>query len=206
MGLVDLHAKIKFQVETYYDTDGKRLPQPEMRLVDTTVGRVIFNNILPPEMRFKNVILDKGAIKDLISEVYQVCDQEVTTEVADSIKDIGFEFSMRSGATIAVSDITIPETKNTMLADADNEVDQINRQWRRGLLTEQERNDRTIDVWQDTTAKIAKEVRNNMDPQGNMAVMANSGATKGGFGPIAQLAGMRGLMGRPIWPYYPAAD
>jgi DNA-directed RNA polymerase subunit beta' len=115
MGLVDLHAKIKFQVETYYDTDGKRLPQPEMRLVDTTVGRVIFNNILPPEMRFKNVILDKGAIKDLISEVYQVCDQEVTTEVADSIKDIGFEFSMRSGATIAVSDITIPETKNTML-------------------------------------------------------------------------------------------
>ncbi|GAP40844.1 DNA-directed RNA polymerase, beta' subunit, predominant form [Flexilinea flocculi] len=197
MGLVDLHAKIKFQVETYYDTDGKRLPQPEMRLVDTTVGRVIFNNILPPEMRFKNVILDKGAIKDLISEVYQVCDQEVTTEVADSIKDIGFEFSMRSGATIAVSDITIPETKNTMLADADNEVDQINRQWRRGLLTEQERNDRTIDVWQDTTAKIAKEVRNNMDPQGNMAVMANSGATKGGFGPIAQLAGMRGLMADP---------
>ncbi|MHC1770198.1 MAG: DNA-directed RNA polymerase subunit beta' [Flexilinea sp.] len=194
---VKLHSRIKIKAETYYDTDGKRMETPETRIMDTTVGRAIFNNILPPEMQFKNVALDKGAIKDLIAEVYQVCDQEVTTEVADAIKDIGFEYAMRSGSTIAVSDITIPENKNAMLAEADGEVDAINKQWRRGLLTEQERNDRTIEVWQETTAKIAKEVRANMDPQGNMATMANSGATKGGFGPIAQLAGMRGLMADP---------
>ncbi len=197
LGQVKLHSKIKFKAETYYDTDGKRMETPVTRIIDTTAGRVIFNNILPPEMQFKNTALDKGAIKDLIAEIYQVCDQEVTTEVADSIKDIGFEYAMRSGSTIAVSDITIPAAKDAMLAEADTEVEVINKQWRRGLLTEQERNDRTIEVWQDTTARIAKEVRDNMDPQGNMATMANSGATKGGFGPIAQLAGMRGLMADP---------
>lgn len=96
--------------------------------------RVIFNNILPEEMQFKNTPLDKGAVKDLISEVYQVCGQEVTTEVADAVKDIGFEYAMRSGSTIAVSDITIPEKKDDMLARADSEVESINKQWRRGLF------------------------------------------------------------------------
>ncbi len=194
---VNLHTRIKFLADTWYSESGKRLPKITSRLIDTTVGRVILNNILPEEVRFKNIPLDKGGIKDLIAEVYQVCGPDVTTEVADSIKDIGFEFAMRSGSTIAVSDITIPENKNDMLAAADAEVESINRQWRRGLLTEQERNEHTIDVWQQATSKIAKEVRDNMDPQGNMATMANSGATKGGFGPIAQLAGMRGLMADP---------
>ncbi len=194
---VQLHTSIKFLADTYFDEDGKRLEQPVKRLIDTTVGRVIFNYILPKEIRFKNLALDKGGIKDLIAEVYQICGQDITTEVADSIKDVGFEFAMRSGATIAISDITIPEKKNDMLAEADSMVDGINRQWRRGLLTEQERNDRTIDVWQETTKRIANEVKNNMDPNGNMATMANSGATKGGFGPISQLAGMRGLMADP---------
>jgi len=194
---VQLHTKIKYLGETWFNEDGIRLAEPEKRIIDTTVGRVIFNDILPEEVRFKNMPLDKGAIKDLIAEVYQICGQDVTTSVADSIKDIGFEYAMRSGSTIAVSDITIPEKKDGMLAEADSEVESINKQWRRGLLTEQERNDRTIDVWQNTTTRIAKEVRDNMDPQGNMATMANSGATKGGFGPIAQLAGMRGLMADP---------
>ncbi len=197
LGQVKLHSKIKFKTATWYSDDGLRLAEPETRVIDTTVGRVIFNNILPPEMQFKNLPLEKGGIKDLIAEVYQVCDQEVTTEVADLIKDVGFEYAMRSGSTIAVSDITIPERKDSFIHEADTEVSSINKQWRRGLLTEQERNDRTIEVWQNTTARIAKEVRANMDPEGNMATMANSGATKGGFGPIAQLAGMRGLMADP---------
>ena len=194
---VKLHTKIKFLTDTWFGKDGARLVKPEKRIIDTTIGRVIFNNILPEEIRFKNSPLDKGAIKDLIAEVYEICGQDVTTEVADSIKNTGFEFAMRSGSTIAVSDITIPDTKDALLAEADNEVESINRQWRRGLLTEQERNDRTIDVWQETTNKIASEVRKSMDPQGNMAIMATSGATKGGFAPIAQLAGMRGLMADP---------
>ncbi len=191
LGQVKLHSKIKFKAETYYDTDGKRMETPVTRIIDTTAGRVIFNNILPPEMQFKNTALDKGAIKDLIAEIYQVCDQEVTTEVADSIKDIGFEYAMRSGSTIAVSDITIPAAKDAMLAEADTEVEVINKQWRRGLLTEQERNDPHDRSLAGHHGKIAKEVR---DTNGSAGKHRQQGELRGNKGwlvsaPIAQLAG-----------------
>ncbi len=144
-----------------------------------------------------NHVLDKGGVKDLMAKSTKICGQEVTTEVADKIKDIGFEFAMRSGSTIAVADITIPPAKEGILAKAQQEVEKLNRDYRRGLLTEQERNERIIEIWQQTTKVVADAVRKNMDPNGNLSTMANSGATKGGFGPIAQLAGMRGLMADP---------
>ena len=194
---VNLHTKIKFKATTYYDEDGKRMAEPVTKIIDTTVGRVIFNNILPEKMLFKNMTFGKGEIKDLISEVYDVCGQDETTVVADSIKDIGFEYSMRSGLTMAVSDITVPPERNQLQHQADEEVEKINKQYRKGLLTAAERDDRIVAVWQDTTNRVSKAVRNFMDPEGDMAIMANSGATKGGFGPIGQLAGMRGLMADP---------
>ncbi len=194
---VDIHARIKVKLLSWYDAKGNRLPKQENIFLETTAGRVIFNRILPPEVQFTNDVLDKGGVKDLIAEVYEVCGQEVTTEVADRIKDIGFEFAMRSGATIAVADITIPPEKVDILAKATQEVENVNRAYRRGLLTEQERNERVIEIWQETTKLVADAVRKYMDPNGNLATMANSGATKGGFGPIAQLAGMRGLMADP---------
>ncbi len=218
---VSLHAKIKFRTQTIWNEEKRvvteavktadnqteliekektfvvRLDSPITRVIETTVGRVLFNEILPEEIRFKNQTFEKGSIKDLISEVYQTCDQEVTTVTADAIKDIGFEYAMRSGSTISVFDITVPDTKESLIAKTEQEVNQINKQWRRGLLTEQERDSRTISLWRDTTDMIGSEVKRTMDPQGNMAVMANSGASKGGFGPISQLAGMRGLMADP---------
>ncbi len=194
---VEIHSKIKINVETWFDEKGKRLAKSEKRLVETTVGRVIFNRILPFEVQYYNDVLDKGAVKDLIADVYDLCGEEITTDVADKIKDIGFEFAMRSGATIAVDDITIPPEKEQILLKANDEVERINQSYRRGLLTEQERNERVIEVWQETTKVVADSVRKAMDPSGNLATMANSGATKGGFGPISQLAGMRGLMADP---------
>jgi DNA-directed RNA polymerase subunit beta' len=166
-------------------------------LLNTTVGRVIFNRILPAEVQFVNTVLDKGGVKDLIAQVYEVCGAEVTTDVADLVKDIGFEYAMRSGSTLAVSDIAIPSDKPQILAKAQGDVENVNRSYRRGLLTEQERNERVIEIWQATTNILAEAVRKNMDPNGNLFTMANSGATKGGFGTISQLAGMRGLMADP---------
>ena len=89
-------------METWYDDKNNRLPQTETRILNTTVGRVLFNRILPPEIQFVNQELEKGAVKDLIADVYEICGQEVTTEIADRIKDIGFQYAMVSGATIAV--------------------------------------------------------------------------------------------------------
>ncbi|NMC79478.1 MAG: DNA-directed RNA polymerase subunit beta', partial [Chloroflexi bacterium] len=194
---VEIHAHIQVMANTRYDEEGNFLPSHRRALVKTTVGRVIFNNILPPEVQFVNGMLDKGGVKDLVAEVYEACGQEVTTEVADRIKDIGFEYAMRSGSTIAVADITVPPQKSQILSNSQQEVENVTRAWRRGLLTEQERNERVIEIWQQTTKMVADAVRDYMDPNGNLATMANSGATKGGFGPISQLAGMRGLMADP---------
>jgi DNA-directed RNA polymerase subunit beta' len=194
---VEIHTNIRLRVKTWYDDQGNRLAAPRQALVETTVGRALFNRILPEEVQFVNEALDKGGVKDLIAQVYELCGEEVTTEVADRIKDIGFEYAMRSGATLAVEDITMPPEKQEILAKAHQRVDEVQRAFRRGLLTEQERNEREIEIWQQTTKEVAEAVRRVMDPNGNLAIMANSGATKGGFGPISQLAGMRGLMADP---------
>lgn len=194
---VDIHANIKIQMETWFTDQDDRMDHSERRIIDTTVGRALFNRILPEEMQYMNQELDKGGVKDLIADVYEICGQEVTTEIADRIKDIGFHYAMTSGATIAVTDITIPPKKKELIDKALKDVEVVQRDFRRGLLTEREQDDRVIEIWQNTTKDVGSEVRKFMDPNGNLAVMANSGATKGGFGPIAQLAGMRGLMADP---------
>ncbi|GER78700.1 MAG: DNA-directed RNA polymerase subunit beta' [Anaerolineaceae bacterium] len=194
---VDIHSLIKVRVDTWYDDNGKRLAEQETRLVDTTVGRVIFNRVLPEEVQFVNRKLDKGGVKDLIAEVYELCGQEVTTNLADSIKRIGFEYAMKSGITLAVADIAIPPERAALINEALAEVEIAQRDFRRGLLTEQEKNEREIEIWQKTTDKVADAVKKHMDPDGNLSTMATSGATKGGFSSISQLAGMRGLMADP---------
>jgi len=194
---VDLHADIKLRAETMYDEQNNRLTKPETRMIDTTVGRAIFNDILPDEMRYCNLVLDKGGVRDLIADIYAISGQEVTTLVADRIKDIGFRFATRSGSTLAVADITVPPEKAEMIKQALQDVEQVQKDYRRGLLTEQEQNERIIEVWQETTKKVSDAVRKHLDPQGNLSTMAISGATKGGFSPIAQMAGMRGLMADP---------
>jgi DNA-directed RNA polymerase subunit beta' len=197
LGQVDVHSEIKLRARTWYDEQGSRILEAETRLIDTTVGRVLFNRILPEEVQFVNEKLDKGGVKDLIADVYELCGQEITTQVADRIKSMGFEFAMRSGTTLAVDDITIPPERREIIAEALQQIEVVNRDFRRGLLTEQEKNEREINIWQETTDRVADAVRKHMDPDGNLATMANSGATKGGYSTISQLAGMRGLMADP---------
>ncbi len=194
---IDVHANVRVKVETWYDDDNNRLLTPVNKIIDTTMGRILFNRVLPEKIRFVNDVLDKGGVKDLIAHAYEVCGEDETTKVADEVKDIGFQYAMKSGSTLAVADISMPIAKGEILAKAQSDVENVQRSYRRGLLTEQERNEREIEIWQKTTKDVALAVRQNMDPNGNLSTMANSGATKGGFGPISQLAGMRGLMADP---------
>jgi DNA-directed RNA polymerase subunit beta' len=197
LGQVDIHANVRFLTQTWNDEAGNRLLEPEQRLIDTTMGRILFNRILPDDIKFVNKVLDKGGVKDLIAQAYEICGEDETTRVADEVKDIGFRYAMKSGSTLAVADISMPVAKKEILSNAQADVENVQRSFRRGLLTEQERNEREIEIWQKTTKDVATAVRANMDPNGNLSTMANSGATKGGFGPISQLAGMRGLMADP---------
>ncbi len=106
-----------------------------------------------------NIELDKGGVKDLVADVHELCGQEVTTDVADKIKDIGFLYAMVSGTTIAVSDISIPPAKAEIIAKALKEVESVQRDFRRGLLTEQEQDDRVIDIWKGTTTVVGDAVK-----------------------------------------------
>ena len=194
---ISIHTPITLLVTTWYDEERNRLLNPDQRLIVTTAGRVIFNRILPPQIQFVNWVLDKGGLKDLVAELYEICGEDETPDIADAIKDIGFTYATRSGYSLAVSDITIPIEKPEILQNALQDQESVQRDYRRGLLTEQEQNDRIIDIWQRTTTQVGEAVRRTMDPDGNLAAQAISGATKGGFGPISQLAGMRGLMADP---------
>jgi DNA-directed RNA polymerase subunit beta' len=197
LGMVEVHTKIKLNASTWYDEEGSRLPEPEHRLIDTTIGRVLFNQVLPEEVQFVNQVLEKGALKDLVAELYEIVGEAGTPDVADRIKDIGFAYATQSGYTLAVSDITVPVEKGEIIANSLQQAEGIQRDFRRGLLTEQEQNERLIEIWQKTTNDLSNIVKDTLDPNGNLASMANSGATKGGFQPISQLAGMRGLMADP---------
>jgi DNA-directed RNA polymerase subunit beta' len=200
LGYLHIHAKIKLLTETYYtEKENRRYAdnKPRKRVIETSPGRVIFNQALAPEMRYVNETLDKGAVNDLVNRVYRRMGDEITIELVDRIKDLGFHYATQSGITIAVSDLTIPEERETILAEARQRVDQIDKQYRRGLLTEDEQYQRTIEQWTDAKAQVEKAVRDAMSPAGPVTMMALSGSTKGGFGPITQLAGMRGLMADP---------
>jgi len=197
LGQVEIHSRIKMMSETNYDEAGLRLAEPQTRLLETTVGRVLFNRVLPDPLRFVNRVLDKGSMQALVGDVYHVIGEEGTPAVVDAIKDIGFTYATRSGTTIAVSDITVPAEKQEIIAHTLEEVEAVRRDYQRGLLTDQEQKERVIELWQETTAAVGAAVRKRMDPSGSLATMAISGATKGGFGPISQLAGMRGLMADP---------
>jgi DNA-directed RNA polymerase subunit beta' len=190
LGHVDLHTPIT--VARVYD-DKSRSRKP----VETTVGRCIFNRVLPDELRFINRAMDRSALQELVAQCYRRLGSAVTTEVVDRIKSVGFEYATRSGATIAISDLVIPPAKAAIIGETEGIVAEVDRQYRRGLLTEDEQYARTIELWSRAREQVSEAVSAMLDPTGSVAVMANSGASKGGFGPIAQLAGMRGLMADP---------
>ena len=197
LGQVQIHTPIRLQTQTWYSEDGTLLVQPQLRVVPTTVGRVLFNRVLPEELRFVNRVLDKEAMQSLVGDVYHLLREDGTPAVVDAIKDIGFAYATRSGTTIAVSDITVPVEKEGIINRTLEAAESVRKDYQRGLLTEQEQKERIIELWQDTTSEVANAVKRSMDPSGNLSTMAISGATKGGFGPISQLAGMRGLMADP---------
>ena len=199
MGVVNLHAKIKVyseqRVAPLLGTEWDVKPTPKGgEVVDTTVGRVLFNQYLPPELRFVNEVLDKGKLQDLVARCYQLSGDEGTAWVVDQIKDVGFKYATRSGVSISVFDLTMPSEKANILENASQQVSEVERQYQRGLLTEDEQYAKVVELWTRVKDEVTNAVTRALDPAGSISVMAKSGATKQGMGPIAQLAGMRGLM------------
>jgi len=183
-GAVDLHAEIEVRLES----GGERLK--------TSVGRIIFNEVLPPEFRFCNQVMDKGSLKRLVQDCYRLLGSAPTVTVLDNLKRLGFEFATKSGVTIAAKDVEVPKTKAKILEEGEEKIAVIQSQYDRGLITEDERYSSAIQVWSETTDKITETVAQSLDRYSGLYMMATSGA-KGNISQIRQMAGMRGLMTDP---------
>lgn len=181
-GAVSLHAKITVRY------NGERL--------ETTVGRLIFNSVIPKELGYYNHVLTKKELGRIVEDSYRKLGYAATAKVLDGLKKLGFTYSTRAGMTIAVNDITIPEEKKTILAEAEMQVKKVEQQFRRGLITDDERYRKVIGIWNKATDDVTKALMTTLDRFNPVYMMANSGA-RGNIQQIRQLAGMRGLMADP---------
>ncbi len=165
-------------------------------LLKTSIGRILFNEILPKELGFFNKIIDKGTLKQIAIDCCRLLPDEETGEILDRIKQIGFHYASKSGITIAMNDIEVPRNKPEILDQAEARIALIEDQFDRGLITDEERYNGIIGVWMETTDHITNTISNNLDRYGGIYMMATSGA-KGNISQIRQMAGMRGLMTDP---------
>jgi len=165
-------------------------------VIDTTVGRVLFNAVLPEELRFINQVLDRGKIREIVTALFDRFGGEVTAEVVDKIKTIGFAAATVAGVSISINDVAVPPEKAAMIAAAEKKVAEIDRQFQRGLITEQERYEATVKIWTDTTRDVIEAMMRTLDRRGSVYMMATSGA-RGNTQQMGQIGGMRGLIADP---------
>jgi DNA-directed RNA polymerase subunit beta' len=164
--------------------------------VETSLGRLIFNEILPTCVGFKDQVMDRGAIKDLTAELYRHLSNDETAEVLDKIKELGFHYATTSGITIAINDIQVSPHKAKILREASDLVTGYEDQYLSGLMSEDERYKLAVEAWTRASDQTEQLVRDELANYGGIAVMAKSG-TKGNISQIKQMAGMRGLMSNP---------
>ena len=199
--VVTLHSIIKVRMT-------KTMPDKRVLTgtVETTVGRILFNEIIPQDLGFVDrsipgnelkpeigFLVKKKQCKQILEKVINVHGLSKTAEVLDDIKAIGYKYSTIASMTVSISDMTVPETKPKLIEDAQNTVDLIAKNYRRGLITDEERYKEVIETWKKTDDQLTKDLLTGLDAYNNIFMMADSGA-RGSDKQIKQLAGMRGLM------------
>ena len=200
-GVVTLHSRIKVRVQ-------KQMPDGTTKTgtVESTLGRFIFNEIIPQDLGFvdrskeeNDLLLEidfhvgKKQLKKILEKVINTHGASVTAEVLDNVKAMGYKLSTRAAMTVSISDMTVPPQKPEMIAEAQNTVDKITKNYKRGLITEEERYKEVVETWKNTDEALTKALLDGLDKYNNIYMMADSGA-RGSDKQIKQLAGMRGLM------------
>ncbi|MGB1317732.1 MAG: DNA-directed RNA polymerase subunit beta', partial [Flavobacteriales bacterium] len=194
-GALDLHAHIK--VKTY---DLNEQGEPELMLVETTAGRVLFNERVPREVGFINDVLTKKALRDIIGHVLKISGTARTAQFLDDIKSLGYEMAFRGGLSFNLDDIIIPKEKDELVAKADENVREVLENYNMGLITNNERYNQIIDIWTRTNSRLThtlmEQLKNDNQGFNSIYMMFDSGA-RGSKEQIRQLSGMRGLMAKP---------
>ena len=202
-GDITLQSKVRIRLEREWNGEKRR------KIVDTSLGRVIFNNAIPQDLGYvdrsveENIfklevdkLVAKGDLKKIVDRCYRRHGATTTSEVLDRIKALGFKFSTRGGITVGFQDITVPAKKQEILVAAEKEVDGIDNLFRAGLLSEGERRSNVIHIWEKATNEVTDALMETLDPYNPITMMSDSGA-RGSISQIRQLAGMRGLMADP---------
>ncbi len=179
------------------------------KVIESTVGRFFFNQIIPQDLGIKerntdddlfeleiNTLADKKMLSRIVSQCFDVHGASTTAEMLDNIKQLGFHYSTKGAITVSIGDMEVPKVKKDLLEKADKEVENALKNFNRGLISEEERYQKVIDVWTRTTREVTQALMNSLEPLNSINMMATSGA-RGGIGQIGQLAGMRGLMANP---------
>jgi DNA-directed RNA polymerase subunit beta' len=185
LGIVDLRAPIRVRDTK---TDGQ--------FMETSVGRIIFNSILPEELGFRNEVMDKKALRNMVADCYRRPGNEITARMVNQIKHLGFQYCTKSGITIAINDLKIPKEKSELLKAADARIAEAEDQYNMGLITNEERYNQAVAVWTEITERIQDAIQKSLDEYGSVYLMVQSGA-RSNIAQIRQMAGMRGLMADP---------
>ena len=192
---VDLNASIKVRVNDLNESN-----QIQTKIIETTVGRVLFNEVVPEKVGFINQVLNKKSLRGIIGNILKLTSIPETADFLDKIKDMGFTFAFKGGLSFSLGDIIIPSEKIDMIDTANNEVDSIISNYNMGLITNNERYNQVIDVWTSSNAALTelamKRIREDQQGFNSVYMMLDSGA-RGSKEQIRQLTGMRGLMAKP---------
>ena len=189
---VSLHEPVDVVVQAW-DPESRTLVDQQIR---TTVGRIVFNKILPVELRYNNDPMKRADLKRLVDVCYRLLGPAETAHLVDGIKSVGFEFATRGGMTIGLWDIVVPKTKGALMTGADDAVSAIDKQFQRGLITGDERYEQVVELWQRTTKEVSDSMMTGLPDDNALRMMTDSGA-RGNKGNIGQLGAMRGLMADP---------
>ncbi len=189
---IHLNAKIKCRV----DVDG----QGTLKIIDTTVGRVMFNQVVPNEYGYINMLLTKKALRDIIGDVLVKCGNKVCTQFLDDIMGLGYRMAFEGGLSFNLGDVIIPKEKPQLISEANAQIDEITMNYNMGFITNTERYNQVIDVWSQCNARLSKilmkEIEEDRQGFNPVHMMRDSGA-RGSAEQIRQLSGMRGLMAKP---------
>ena len=164
--------------------------------VKTSIGRILFNRVLPADFPFVNDQLRSGELAEIIGRIIKRYGAGKTPETLDKIKSFGFDFATRSGISWGIDDLVVPKEKNSLIQEAEKQVSEILKHYQRGLLTERERYDRIVEIWQDVVNAVTKLVPKSLDPQGPIYAMVDSKA-RGSWTQLRQMSGMKGLVVNP---------
>jgi len=186
LDIIDLQAAVKVRINSAKSGE----------IIDTSVGRVIFNNVLPPEIGFKNKDMTQKELKLVSEEIIHLLGTEKAPDIMDKIKSLGFKYATKSGISWGMDDIVVPKDKPRIVEEAMKEVEQIRKQYQEGLLTRIERRSRVIEIWSKVKNKIAALMPKTLDPDGSIYTIFNSGA-RGNWGQATQMGGMKGLVVNP---------